>query len=186
VVGQLGVDLVIKQADPASGFLDLSGSSVQMQAATAKAAANDEAGAAADPHHAHRGAPEIAPAGAQVGRSGRLSPVSGVVKLEGSVANIAFLNSFLPADQGLAFSGDARMNAELRLARRTGRTRQPSDRRVGASGQPLSRFRGQRQAACLKAAIQGDAGAPEGKVEGFLKTFGLRRLRRQEALCQRA
>ncbi len=175
VVGQLGVDLVIKQADPASGFLDLSGSRLQMQAATAKATANDEAGPLQTRITLTEARLKSPPLARKSADSGRLSPVSGVVKLEGSVANIAFLNSFLPADQGLAFSGDAQMNAELRLAQ--GQLA-PGSHLTAESEHLVSRFLDFEASGkgVLKAAIQGDAAAPEGKVEGFLKTFGLRRL----------
>jgi translocation and assembly module TamB len=181
VVGQLGVDLVIKQADPASGVLDLSGSSVRMQAAAAAGAA----GAAGE--SSNREAPlqtritvtearlKSRPLSAKQARSGQLSPLSGVVKLEGSVANIAFLNHFLHGDQGLAFSGDARMSADLRLAE--GKVA-PGTRLTAESEHLVSRFLDFEASGSgvLKASMQGATGAPEGKLEVALKSFGLRRL----------
>ncbi|WP_313953584.1 hypothetical protein, partial [Accumulibacter sp.] len=115
VVGQLGVDLAIKEADPASGLLDLSGTRLQMQAATAEAASSKGMAPLQTRITVKEARLKSRPVSANVSRSGRFSPVSGVVRLEGSVANIAFLNSFLHGHQGLEFSGDARMTADLRL-----------------------------------------------------------------------
>ncbi len=174
VVGQLAVDLVIREADPASGLLDLSGSSVQMQAAAAVAAAGEGA-----PLQTRITVTEArlksSPLSAKMARSGRVPPLSGVVKLEGSVANIAFLNSFLHGNQGLAFSGDARMTAELRLSE--GKVA-PGSNLNAESDHLVSRFLDFEASGSgvLKAAIQGDRGAPEARMEGFLKRFGLRRL----------
>jgi translocation and assembly module TamB len=171
VVGQLAVDLVIRKADPAGGLLDLSGSSVQMQAATAEAAAGGGA-----PLQTRITVTEArfksSPLSAKMAR---LAPLSGVVKLEGSVANIAFLNSFLHGDQGLAFSGDARMTAELRLSE--GKVA-PGSNLNAESDHLVSRFLDFEASGSgvLKAAIQGDRGAPEARMEGFLKRFGLRRI----------
>ncbi len=178
VVGQLGVDLVIKQADPASGVLDLSGSRVHMQAAAAAGAAGESSKREA-PLQTRITVTEARlksrPPSAKQARSGQLSPVSGVVKLEGSVANIAFLNHFLHGDQGLAFSGDARMSADLRLAE--GKVA-PGTRLTAESAHLVSRFLDFEASGSglLKAAMQGVAGAPEGKLEVALKSFGLRRL----------
>ncbi|MEF8734094.1 MAG: hypothetical protein V5B40_19915 [Candidatus Accumulibacter meliphilus] len=178
LVGQLGVDLVIKKADPASGFLDLSGSSVQMQAAAAVDAAG-EASAGEAPLQTRISVTEARlksrPLTARAARSGQLSPLSGVVKLEGLVANIAFLNHFLHGDQGLAFSGDAGMSADLRLAE--GKVA-PGSSLTAESEHLVSRFLDFEASGSgvLKAAMQGAADAPEGKLEVVLKSFGLRRL----------
>ncbi|NMQ28008.1 hypothetical protein E4Q23_09705 [Candidatus Accumulibacter phosphatis] len=174
VVGQLGVDLVIKKADPASGLLDLSGSSVQMQAAAAAASSDGVA-----PLQTRINVKELRlqskPPTGKAARSGQPSPPSGVVKLEGSVANIAFLNSFLPGDQGLEFSGDARMSADLRLAE--GKVA-PGSSLTAESEHLVSRFLDFEASGSgvLQAAMQGTSGAPEGKLEVALKSFGLRRL----------
>ncbi|EXI79773.1 MAG: hypothetical protein AW10_02258 [Candidatus Accumulibacter appositus] len=178
VVGQLGVDLVIKQADPASGVLDLSGSSVHMQAAAAAGAAGASSNSEA-PLQTRITVTEARlqsrPLSAKQARSGQLSSLGGVVKLEGSVANIAFLNHFLHGDQGLAFSGDARMSADLRLAE--GKLA-PGTRLMAESEHLVSRFLDFEASGSgvLKAAMQGAARAPEGKLEVALKSFGLRRL----------
>ena len=173
VVGQLGVDLVIKAADPATGRLDLSGTSFQMQAA---AAASSQGAAPLQTRiNVKEARLKSTPLSGKAARSGRLSPVSGVVRLDGSVANIAFLNRFLQGDQGVAFSGDARISAELRLSQ--GQVA-PGSKLTAESAHLASRFLDFEASGSgvLKVAIQGDPEAPEGKLEGSLKSFGLRRL----------
>ncbi|MCB1968185.1 MAG: hypothetical protein KDI64_19670, partial [Candidatus Accumulibacter sp.] len=175
VVGQLGVDLVIKQADPTTGLLDLSGTRLQMQAATPTAASSD-AGAPLQTRIVVKEARlKSRPVSAKAAGSGPLSPVSGVVKLEGSVANVGFLNRFLHGDQSLAFSGDARMTVDLRLTE--GKVA-PGSHLTAESDHLVSRFLDFEASGSgvLKAAIQGDPAAPEGKMEGLLKSFWLRRL----------
>ncbi|MBO3703189.1 MAG: hypothetical protein J5W83_11720, partial [Candidatus Accumulibacter sp.] len=175
VSGQLGVDLAIKEADPATGLLDISGTRLQMQAATAEAASS-EGGAPLQTRIALLEARlKSSPVAARAARSGRLSPVSGVVRLEGSVANIGFLNSFVHGDQGLEFSGDAHMTADLRL---TAGQLAPGSKLTAESDHLVSRFLDFEASGSgvLKAAIQGDRGAPEARMEGFLKRFGLRRI----------
>lgn len=175
VVGQLGVDLAIKEADPATGLLDISGTRLQMQAATAEAASSEAMAPLQTRITVLKARLKSSPVSARVARSGHLSPVSGLVRLEGSVANIGFLNSFVHGDQGLQFSGDARMTADLRL---TEGQLAPGSKLTAESDHLGSRFLDFEASGSgvLKAAIQGDPAAPEGKIEGFLKSFGLRRL----------
>ena len=169
--GKLTLDLVIKQADLATRLLDLSGTRIQMQTASPTAAKAPlqtvitikEAHLKARPD-SHRAA-----------RPGILSPVSGVVRLEGSVANIGFINSFLHSAQGLAFSGDGRIKADLQL---DNGQMAPGSRLEIESTHLVSRFLNFEAsgAGILTAAVEGKPEAPVGRIGSVLQRFDLRRL----------
>ena len=140
VLGTLAVDLVVKQADFTNRKLDLSGTRLRMQAAERSAAG--VVGAAALQT-------ELNIVQAQLtselsldelkGFSGA-PPVSGELKLEGTVANIDFLNGFLSQHHAIEVGGGGRLRADLRL--NDGRLTSPSSLiyRIGSAGQPVFRL----------------------------------------------
>lgn len=171
VVGNLGVELNLKRADLATRLLDLSGTRIQMQTAT-PATAEAPLQTLVTIKEARL---KARPDSHQAARPGIRTPVSGVVRLEGSVANIGFINSFLHSAQRLQFSGDGRINANLRL--NNGQMAPGSTLQV-ESDHLVSRFLDFEAsgAGLLQATIEGKPEAPAGRIESFLKSFGLRRL----------
>lgn len=176
VNGKLELDLVIKKAEPESSSLDLSGTRIMMQAAstaTEKAPletrisiseAKFEAGSVSN----------------QSKDSETLGPFSGVVRLEGSVANIGFINSFLKGSQRLEFSGNGHLSADLHFL---GGQVSPGSRLLIASGNLVSRFLDfeANGSGMIVGRIEGRPDAPVAKLESSLKNFGLHRLGESES-----
>lgn len=108
VEGELAVDLQLQEADLDSGRLDLSGSRLAMQAAAA----------AAGPRLRTRIVAREARLGPlpMPGREGAAPGMDGQLVLDGLVANLGFLDGFLPPAHGLTLEGSGRFRAELRLA----------------------------------------------------------------------
>lgn len=136
VRGELGVDLVIRQADFRKTRLDLSGSRIHLQAARD------------DTQEASPLSTEIRVLEARLAVTGDENavvsaamppPFDGVVRLEGSIANTEFLSAFLPDGAGLEVSGDGRITAELRVE--AGRLA-PGSRAEVTSERLVSRFLG--------------------------------------------
>ena len=171
VNGKLELDLLINQIEPESRSLDISGTRILMQAVSATSETKPletritigEAKLKMGPDSLQAEKPEAPP------------PLSGVVRLEGSVANIGFINSFLKNSQGLKFSGNGLLNADLRFL--DGQM-SPGSKLLITSGNLSSRFLDfeANGSGMVTARIEGEADAPVAKFESSIKSFRLRRL----------
>ncbi len=175
VVGQLGLDLIIQQANLETRQLDLSGTRIEMQALApegAKRAQDETLRTIVEIPEARFQSP---PAPDKTAKGKERPPVDGTLKLRGEVANIDFLNRFLPDEHGLELDGNGRFTADLQLmAGSVG----PGSRMEVRSADLLSRFLDFEAtgAGLVNAAIEGRAEAPGGSVGVFLARFGLRKL----------
>ncbi|MDW7746633.1 hypothetical protein [Halomonas sp.] len=172
VEGELALDLQLQEADLSKRRLDLSGSRLSMQAAATTSG----------PHLRTR----IVAREARIGplpMPGRNEPTPGVdgqLVLDGLVANLGFLDDFLPPAHGLTLAGSGRFRAELRLENdhlRPGSQLQveADDLAVGfldfsASGQGR-----------LDAEIDGDHETPGARLALTLPRFSLHRIGEAEA-----
>lgn len=171
VNGKLELDLLIKHIDPENRSLDISGTRLLMQTASAAGETKPletritigEAKLKMGPDSLQPEKPDAPP------------PLSGVVRLEGSVANIDFINSFLKNSQGLKFSGNGQLSADLRLL--DGQM-SPGSKLLIASDNLGSRFLDfeANGSGMLTARIEGKADASVAKLESVIKSFSLRRL----------
>lgn len=170
VNGNLELDLLIKQINPGSRFLDISGTRILMQAVSPTNETKPletritigEAKLKMGPDFFQTEKPEAPPL------------LSGVVRLEGSVANIDFINSFLKNSQGLEFSGNGRLNADLLFF--DGQMSPGSKLRI-TSGNLSSRFLDFEAtgSGMVTAQIEGEADAPVAKLDSSITSFRLRR-----------
>ena len=171
VNGKLELDLLIKQIQSESRFLDISGTRILMQAVSATNKTKPletritigEAKLKMGPDFLQADKPEGPP------------PLSGVVRLEGSVANIDFINSFLKNSQGLKFSGNGHLEADLLFL--DGQM-SPGSKLLITSGNLSSRFLDFEASGSgmVAAQLEGEADAPVAKLESSIKSFRLRRL----------
>ncbi len=170
LTGHVAADLVVAEANLDTRRLDLSGTRLRMQAISS---------GANTPLITEIGFPvarlESALSWDELKRRGKRPPVSGVLKLDGRVANIGFLNRFLRDKQGLEFGGDGRMTADLRLA---GGQIAPGSQLEVKSANLSSRFLHFEASGSgiLTASVEGKSKAPTGNIAVFLLDFGLRRL----------
>lgn len=170
VNGKLELDLLIKQIEPESRSLDISGTRILMQAVSDPNETKPletritlgEAKLKMGPESLQSEKPEAPP------------PLSGVVRLEGSVANFDFINSFLKNSQGLKFSGNGHLKADLRFL--DGQM-SPGSKLLITSDNLSSRFLDfvANGSGMFKARIEGEADAPVAKFESSIKSFRLRR-----------
>ncbi len=171
VNGKLELDLLLKQIDLENRSLDISGSRILMQAGSDSNETKPletritigEAKLKLEPDSLQTEKPEAPP------------PLSGVVRLEGSVANIGFINNFLKNSQGLKFSGNGYLDADLRLL--DGQV-SPGSRLQITSDNLSSRFLDfeANGSGMVSAQIEGAANTPVARLESFIKSFRLRRL----------
>ena len=108
VEGELALDLQVQEANLASRRLDLSGSRLSMQATTTASARPLQTRIVA--HEARLG-PLPMP-----GEQGPAAALDGALVMEGQVANLGILDSFLPSAHGLTLDGSGLFRAALYLA----------------------------------------------------------------------
>lgn len=171
VNGKLELDLMIKQVEPKSRSLDISGTRILMQTASAK----DETQPLETRITIGEAKLKMGPDSLRPDKTEAPSLLSGVVRLEGAVANIGFINSFLKNSQGLKFSGNGHLSTDLRFV--DGQL-SPGSKLLIASGNLASRFLDfeANGSGIITARIEGEADAPMAKLESFIKYFKLRRL----------
>ncbi|WP_372738220.1 hypothetical protein [Neptunomonas sp.] len=171
VSGKLELDLSIKHFEPKSRSLDISGSRILMQAVSA----TNKTKPLETRISIGEAKLKMGPDSRQTNQPHARPPLSGVIRLEGTVANIDFINSFLNNSQGLKFSGNGRMSADMRFL--DGKI-SPGTRLQVASKNLASRFLDfeANGSGMLSARIEGEANAPAAKLESFIKSFTLRRL----------
>ncbi|MDZ7851313.1 MAG: hypothetical protein U5L98_01345 [Halomonas sp.] len=105
VEGELTLDLRVREANLGNGRLDLSGSRLEMQAASSGPRLRTRIVA----HEAL-----LAPL-PKSDREGQAPGLDGDLVLEGMVANLGFLDDFLPAAHGLTLGGNGRFRTNLHL-----------------------------------------------------------------------
>ncbi|TKB10398.1 hypothetical protein [Desulforhopalus sp. IMCC35007] len=171
VSGKLDLDLLIKQLKPESRFLDISGTRILMQAGSTAG----ETKPLETRITIGEAKLKLSPDSLQEEKSGAPPPLSGVVRLEGSVANIGFVNSFLKNSQGLKIAGNGHLNADLRFLE--GQMAPGSTLQI-TSDNLSSRFLDfeANGSGKVSARIEGEADAPVAKIESSIKSFRLRRL----------
>ena len=174
VTGQLELGLVVAGADLKARQLDLSGTHLRMQAASGRKGKKKGA-----PLHTELRFPQARLESelplAELRDHPGPPPISGVLKADGTVANIDFINRFLGGKQRLGFHGDGRLSADLRLGR--GRLASGSALEI-RSGNLASRFLDfeAKGAGLLKARVTGKASAPGAGIEVTISDFQFRRL----------
>ncbi|MGM0692718.1 MAG: hypothetical protein ACQEUN_04830 [Pseudomonadota bacterium] len=165
VEGELGLDLRVREADLGNGRLDLSGSRLSMQAA------------AAGPRLRTRIVARKARIGPlpMPGREGAAPAMNGQLELDGLVANLGFLDDFLPPAHGLTLEGSGRFRAELHLA--DDQLRPGSQLRVEADDLAVGFLdfiaRGQGR---LESEINGERETPGARLALTLPRFSLHRI----------
>ncbi|MCL7941855.1 hypothetical protein M8009_16310 [Halomonas sp. ATCH28] len=167
VEGELTLDLQVQKADLGNGRLDLSGSRLAMQAAATASGPRMRTRIVA--REARLG-PLPVP-----GREGKAPGMDGQLVLDGLVANLGFLDDFLPSAHGLTLEGSGRFHADLKLANDHLRPRsrfrvEADDLAVGfldfaATGKGR-----------LEAEIVGDHDAPGARMSLTLPRFSLNRI----------
>ncbi|CAM3342407.1 hypothetical protein [Halomonas lysinitropha] len=164
VEGELSLDLEVREANLGNGRLDLSGSRLSMQAATT----------ASGPRLRTRVVAREARLGPMSGQDGQAAGLDGDLVLEGMVANLGFLDDFLPAAHGLTLAGNGRFRASLHLT--DGRLRPGSQLLVEADDLAVgfleftANGRGR-----LEAEIDGEHEAPGARLRLTLPRFSLHR-----------
>ncbi|MGM0982692.1 MAG: hypothetical protein ACQEXG_04605 [Pseudomonadota bacterium] len=164
VEGELMLDLELREANLGNGHLDLSGSRLSMQAAAM----------ASGPRLRTRIVAREARLGPMPGRDGQAAGLDGDLVLEGMVANLGFLDDFLPAAHGLTLAGNGRFRASLHLT--DGHLRPGSQLLVEADDLAVgfleftANGRGR-----LEAEIDGEREAPGARLQLTLPRFSLHR-----------
>ena len=172
VTGELSLDLELREIDLGSGYLDLSGSRLTMQAATS---ASD-----------HQLRTRIVAREARLGplriptQEGPAPALEGKLVLAGLIANLGFLDDFLPEAHGLTLAGNGRFQADLRLA--NDQLLPGSQWRVQASDLAVGFLdyvaKGQGR---LEAEIDGDDDSPGARVTLMLPRFSLQQVGEAQA-----
>ncbi|GHE21825.1 hypothetical protein [Halomonas urumqiensis] len=106
--GELALDLRVSEARLDGSRLDLSGSQLEIQAATAEVPTSERLRSRLIARRAVFG-PLPVPGG------GARAPMSGELALNGLITNLGMLEAFLPAAQGLTLTGSGRFTADLSM-----------------------------------------------------------------------
>ncbi|MBK1725192.1 hypothetical protein [Thiocystis violacea] len=179
VEGRLDLGLVIPRADLAGGRLDLSGSSIRMQAAVAAGKGKGKGKQAAPALVTELRFPlaqlDSGLPWGDLGKRQARQTLEGRVKAEGKIANIDILNRFVGGEHRLGFSGDGRLSADLRLRRgrlATGSSLEVRSERIATRFLDFEAWGG----GVVKARISGKDARPGGGVEVDLAHYQFRRL----------
>ncbi|WP_089713312.1 hypothetical protein [Halomonas daqiaonensis] len=173
VEGELALELQVREANLANGRLDLSGSRLAMQAA------------ASGPTLRTRIVAREARLGPlpMLGGEGPAPALDGDMVLEGMVANLGFLDDFLPSAHGLTLAGNGRFRASLHVS--DGQLRPGSQLRVEADDLAIGfleyEAKGQGR---LETEIDGEQETPGARLSLTLPRFSLNRTGETQAYVE--
>ena len=166
VEGALTLDLAMREADLGTGRLDLSGSRLTMQAATTASEQRLQTRIVA--REARLG-PLLVPE-----RDDQSPGRDGTLVLDGMIANLTFLDDFLPSAHGLTLAGNGRFSARLHVSNNQlepgSRFMVEADDLAVGFLEFTAKGRGR-----LEAGIDGEESAPGARLRLTLPRFSLHR-----------